>query len=275
MGGVVCEPKKMSSAEKARMTRAFVAGLSDLVGPSNDVLFPEANTDAQVMAWALSEYERHRGLGPAMATGKPLIMQGCEGRQEASGFGLLHMLQQLLLRQGLDLRRRTCVVAGFGKVGQHAALGLAEKGVRVVGIGDSHSGVVNPDGLDLLALLAHKKERGVVQGFSPSLEVSCSDLLSHPCEILIFAGVGPVFDVTAAERVKCKYMVEAANVPSTFEAGAVFKERGVIVVPDIMATGGGAIASYFEWAQNMQHFRWKRVKVMKEQQLPPTSSTAG
>lgn len=266
-GGVVCDTKSLSETEKRRITRRFVHELGDNIGPYTDVPAPDLYTNELTMAWI---YDTYNALHPGtnnrpVVTGKPLELGGSKGRNEATGLGCLYATERLLefgLVPGLELVAGARIaIQGFGNVGAVAARRFMEAGARVVAVSDSQGGVHTPDGLDVNSVMAHRKEHGTVVGTPETMTVTNRDLLTLDCDILIPAALGGVITSAVAQEVKAKLVVEAANEPVTPDAEAVLAERGIIVLPDIVANGGGVTVSYFEWVQNTENQVWELEEV--------------
>ncbi len=263
-GGISCDPKLLSSGELERMTKTFTNKIKEIIGPYKDIPAPDVNTNAQVMAWVMSEYSKYCGFSPAVVTGKPLFLYGSEGREEATGRGVVITTEKLLQLYNKTLKGTRVVVQGFGNVGYHAARILHEKGAKVIAISDVNGGIFNQEGLNVPELKNHYDRNQNVTDFSGGERISKEQLLITECDVLIPAALGDLFDRKLASAVNCKYIVEGANGPTLPEADEVFEKRGIKVVPDILANAGGVTVSYFEWVQNIQQFRWSLEKVQTE-----------
>jgi glutamate dehydrogenase (NAD(P)+) len=255
-GGISCDPTKMSFPEQERVTKAFTRKIKEIIGPYKDIPAPDVNTNAQVMAWIMAEYSKYAGFAPAVVTGKPLFLYGSEGREEATGRGVVIATESLLKLENHPLANTRVVVQGFGNVGYHAARILHEKGAKVVAVSDVNGAVYSAKGLDIPALKLYADRNHSLRGFADSDNISHEQLLVTECDVLIPAALGDVFNGKLANAVRCKYIVEGANGPTLPEADEVFQKRGIKVVPDILANAGGVTVSYFEWAQNIQQVRW-------------------
>jgi glutamate dehydrogenase (NAD(P)+) len=261
-GGVVCNPKELSERELRRITRRFISELGDDIGPHTDILAPDMYTNDKTMAWIYDTYQAfHPGeSNKAVVTGKPLELGGSFGRREATARGCLFVVERFLERSNLrhleSLEDARVVVQGFGNVGSVAATLFQEAGSRIIGVSDSVGGVVREDGLDLPVVLQHKAAEGTVVGTPNTRTVSNDDLLELDCDILIPAALGAVLNASNADRISATLVVEAANEPVTPEADTLLRERGVQVIPDILANAGGVTVSYFEWIQNLANERW-------------------
>lgn len=261
-GGVRCNPRAMSKKELERMTRRYTAEIILLIGPDLDIPAPDLGTDEQVMAWVMDTYSMTQGKTvPGVVTGKPLIIGGSAGRREATGRGIVYTLYQAGRHLGLDLKGRRVVIQGFGNVGAVAARLLWREGCLVVGVSDANGGVYNPMGLDIRQLEAHVREGGSVTGFADARTVSNPELLELPCDVLIPAAVGSQIREDNANRIKATLIVEGANGPTTPEADQILKERGITIIPDILANGGGVVVSYFEWVQGLQYYFWRESEI--------------
>lgn len=263
-GGISVSPKDLSIGEQERLTRKFVDQIHDLIGPDKDIPAPDMGTNAQVMAWIMNQYGKFHGFNPAVVTGKPVDLHGSEGREEATGRGVVTITEALLQKMKRDMKRATVALQGFGNVGSFAASFLHEKGAKVLGVTDATGGAWNPEGLDIPALLTYAKEQGTVKGFPAAEPLTNEALLASEVDVLIPAALGNVLNAENAEQVRAKYVVEAANNPTQPDADEVLHRRGVLVVPDILANAGGVTVSYFEWVQNRQHFKWDLARVRKE-----------
>lgn len=261
-GGVRCNPRAMSKKELERMTRRYTAEIIPLIGPDLDIPAPDLGTDEQVMAWVMDTYSMTQGKTvPGVVTGKPLIVGGSAGRREATGRGIVYTLYQAGRHLGLDLKGRRVVIQGFGNVGAVAARLLWREGCLVVGVSDVNGGVYNPAGLDIRQLEAHVREGGSVTGFADARTVSNPELLELPCDVLIPAAVGSQIREDNANRIKTTLIVEGANGPTTPEADQILRERGITMIPDILANGGGVVVSYFEWVQGLQYYFWRESEI--------------
>jgi len=261
-GGVRCNPRALSTGERENLTRRYTAEIILLIGPDLDIPAPDLGTDEQTMAWMMDTYSMTQGKTvPGVVTGKPLIIGGSAGRREATGRGIVYALYQAARRLSMDLRGRTVVVQGFGNVGAVAARLLWREGCVITGVSDVKSGIWNPDGIDIRQLEAHVAEAGGVGGFLGTEPVTNADLLERPCDVLIPAAIGSQIRADNADRVKATIVAEGANGPTTPEADAVLRERGVTVIPDILANAGGVVVSYFEWVQGLQYYFWRESEI--------------
>jgi glutamate dehydrogenase (NAD(P)+) len=263
-GGVQCDPAGMSEEEKERLTRRFTSMISYVLGVNRDVPAPDMGTDAQTMAWMFDAYSARYGYTPAIVTGKPVELGGSPGRDAATGRGVVECLAGAARDLGLTLDGATVAVQGFGNVGSWTARLIGELGCRVVAVSDVRGGVHRAAGLDVQALVDHVVESGSVVGARGTEPVSNEELLELEVDVLIPAALDRVITDANAGNVRARTVVEAANYPVTPAADAVLADRGITVIPDILANAGGVTVSYFEWAQNIQQFRWEEDQVNKE-----------
>jgi glutamate dehydrogenase (NAD(P)+) len=261
-GGVRCDPRRLSVRELENLTRRYTAEIMLLIGPDLDIPAPDLGTDEQIMAWMMDTYSMTQGRTvPGVVTGKPLIVGGSAGRREATGRGIVYVLYQAARVLGQELRGRKVVVQGFGNVGSVAARLLWREGSQVVAVSDLQGGIYNPQGLDIRQLETHVKEAGTVVGFPGADRVTNRELLELPCDVLLPAAVGGQIRADNAERVKATVVVEGANGPTTPEADEILRERGVTVIPDVLANAGGVVVSYFEWVQGLQYYFWRESEI--------------
>jgi glutamate dehydrogenase (NAD(P)+) len=256
-GGVTCDPKKLSIRELERLTRRFTTELAEMLGPDSDIPAPDVNTNAQVMAWMMDTYSMHRGYSvTGVVTGKPVSIGGSEGRQEATGRGVVYMVQEAAKSIDLDLHGARVAVQGFGNAGEAAARFLTELGTKVVAVSDSRGGVFDGDGLDLPLVTRHKQETGSVIGAPRTRAVSNDELLELECDILVPAALEGVITERNAPHIRARIVAEAANGPTSPEADDILRQRNVVVIPDILCNAGGVTVSYFEWVQDREEFFW-------------------
>jgi glutamate dehydrogenase (NAD(P)+) len=264
-GGIAADPALLSPRELERLTRRFVQQIHHIIGPQLDIPAPDVNTNAQIMAWIMDEYSTIHGFSPAVVTGKPVDLFGSKGREEATGRGVVWALEELLTDLGAGgVEGKRFAIQGFGNVGSWAARFLHERRGRVVAVSDVKGGVRSPDGLDVPALVAHVRQHGSVVGFPGTDAVSNEDLLTLDVDVLIPAALGGVLTRDNARDVRARYVVEAANGPTTPEADEILHARDIPVLPDIYANAGGVTVSYFEWVQNIQQFTWDEERVNGE-----------
>jgi glutamate dehydrogenase (NAD(P)+) len=266
-GGVTCEPRRLSKRELEHLTRRYTAEIMSLLGPDTDVPAPDVNTNEQVMAWIMDTYSQHvRHTVTAVVTGKPVEMGGSLGRREATGRGCMLVTLEALKRLRIPIDGARVVVQGFGNVGSVAARLCAGRGMKVVGISDHTSAWVNEDGIEVEAALAHIARQGWLEGFEGADPISGPDLLELPCDVLIPAAVENQITRANADRIQAKIVCEGANGPTTAPADTILDEKGVFVIPDILANAGGVTVSYFEWVQNREGYYWSRERVEKRLQ---------
>jgi glutamate dehydrogenase (NAD(P)+) len=261
-GGVVCDPKTFSAKELERMTRRYTSEIINEIGPERDIPAPDVGTDSRVMAWIFDTYSMNKGhsvLG--VVTGKPLSVGGSVGREEATARGSLYCIQALTFKLGTRLEDYTVAIQGFGNVGSHLARLLHGQGAKVVAISDSRGGVYNPNGIDVPAALAHKDETGALEGLANAEPVTNEELIELPCDILAPCALEQIVTEENADRVKATIVCEGANGPVTPTADAILEDRGVLVLPDVLANAGGVVVSYFEWVQGLQEYFWQEDEV--------------
>jgi glutamate dehydrogenase (NAD(P)+) len=256
-GGVIVDPRKLSRAELERLTRRYATEIAGVIGPESDIPAPDVNTNPQVMAWIMDTYSMHQGFSvPAVVTGKPLSVGGSEGRMEATGRGVFFVTREACKHLEMPFEGARVAVQGFGNVGSVTARLLYENGCNVVALSDVYGAVTNPKGIDIKRALMHVQEHGTLKGLPDAEPIDGRNLLELPVDILIPAALEGQLTGANASRVRANLIVEAANGPTTTEADAIFHERGIAVVPDILANAGGVTVSYFEWVQDLQHFFW-------------------
>ncbi len=255
-GGITVSPKTLSSNELELMTRRFVDELQDVIGPDKDIPAPDMGTNAQVMAWIVNQYERYHGFNPACVTGKPIELHGADGREEATGRGVGLLTEALLAKDKRNLADTSVAIQGFGNVGSFAASYIHEKGGKVVAISDISGGRYNSEGINIAAAIEHVRKNGSLLGFESEKNITNEELLALDVDVLIPAALGGVLTKDNAGHVRAKYLVEAANGPVMPDADQILSDRGVVILPDILANAGGVTVSYFEWVQNQQYFRW-------------------
>jgi glutamate dehydrogenase (NAD(P)+) len=261
-GGVICDPRKMSRVELERMTRRYTTEISILIGPNSDIPAPDMNTNPQVMAWVMDTYSMHEGYSvPAVITGKPLSIGGSEGRLEATARGVQVITREAMRDYGMVPQDCSVVVQGFGNVGSITARLLHEMGCKIVGLSDINGGVYNAKGINIPRALRYSKEHGTLLDLPDTEPVSNKELLELPCDILIPAALENQLTIENAARIKARMVVEAANGPTTPEADRILNDRGITIVPDILANAGGVTVSYFEWVQDLQHFFWAEQEI--------------
>ena len=263
-GGVTCDPSKLSQGELERITRRYAAELVEVVGPDKDVPAPDVNTNPQTMAWFMDTYSMHMRQGvPGVVTGKPLVIGGSKGRVEATGRGVMICGMDELANLGIKPQDARVVIQGFGNVGMWAARLFEERGCKVVGISDVTGAYYNEKGLNIAEAVAYVEDPSHrnLEGFKGGEKISNSELLTSDCEVLVPAALEKVLTAENAGQVKAKLIVEGANGPTTPDADRIFNERGITVIPDIMANAGGVTVSYFEWVQDRMGYFWKLSEV--------------
>jgi glutamate dehydrogenase (NAD(P)+) len=261
-GGVACNPRDLSREELHRLTRRYATEISVLMGPQSDIPAPDIGTNPQVMAWIMDTFSMHRGYSvPSVVTGKPIPIGGSVGRSDATGRGVMIAVREASRLRGVSFQGSRIAIQGFGNVGEAAARLLHEQGCRIVAVSDISGGCYDPGGLDPRAVLQHMRRTGTVMRFPGSEAVSSADLLELPCDVLIPAAIEGQITRDNASRVQAAIIVEAANGPTTPEADAILADRGVLVIPDILANAGGVTVSYFEWVQDLQSFFWSEHEV--------------
>ena len=256
-GGVCCNPKEMSVSELERLTRRYATMLLDIIGPYRDVPAPDVYTDEQTMAWIMDTYSLFKGYSvPESVTGKPIILGGFKQREEATSRGVAFCIRESLKLLKMKAASSTVAIQGFGSVGWNLARIMHEDGYRVVAVSDSRGGIYSPKGFDPVKVSEHKEKTGSVVGFKGSKQVTNEELLELPCDILAPAALENQITVDNADKIKARLLAEAANGPTTPEAEKILDEKGVFIIPDILANSGGVTASYFEWVQNLTRERW-------------------
>lgn len=261
-GGVVVNPKTLSANELEHLTRRYTAEIVIMIGPESDIPAPDVGTNPQVMAWLMDTYSMHRGFSvPSIVTGKPIAIGGSHGRLEATGRGVAIALREAAARKGMRLEGATVVIQGFGNVGSVAASQIGQLGCKIIGVADIHGGIMNTRGLDVDRLLEHARQTKTVVGFPDTDHISNEEILELPCDFLVPCALEGQIAEDNAPRLRAKMIVEGANGPTTPGADAILEDRGITVVPDILANAGGVIVSYFEWVQGLQQFFWSEEEV--------------
>jgi glutamate dehydrogenase (NAD(P)+) len=261
-GGVVCNPKQLSRGELERMTRRFTTEIINEIGPEKDIPAPDVGTDGNVMAWIFDTYSMNKGhsvLG--VVTGKPLTIGGSLGREEATARGALFCIRQAAAKKDLRIDGMTVAVQGFGNVGSFLAKFLAEDGARVIAISDSVTALHNPNGIDVQAAIAQKAESGSLSGLRGAEEITNDELLLLDCDVLAPCALEQVITEANAAQVKARVVCEGANGPVTPAADEILEDKGILILPDILANAGGVVVSYFEWVQGLQEYFWKEAEV--------------
>jgi glutamate dehydrogenase (NAD(P)+) len=264
-GGIACDPKALSRKELQGMTRRYTAEILNFIGPQTDIPAPDMGTDEQVMAWIMDTYSQHRGHAvPGIVTGKPVGIGGTLGRREATGRGIAYIVQQAVNHLGMDLTKCRALIQGFGNVGSVAATELGRLGVKVVGVSDRSGGIYNATGLRIDDLVSFKEKNNQLLQFPEGEKIVGNEFLELPCEILVPSATELQITQENADRLKCRLLVEGANGPTTHEADKILTEKGVLVIPDILANAGGVIVSYFEWVQDLQNSFWSEDEINKK-----------
>lgn len=261
-GGIAVDPKKLNEVEREELSKRFCQKMAPIIGVHDDILAPDIGTNSQVMAWILDEYSKNHGYRTAIVTGKPMELGGCAGRLEATGYGVAHLADKAAQEMFLRPENSRVVIQGFGNVGSHAAIALANKSYIIIALSGSRGGVYCDKGIDITLALAHLHETGALTGLAGTTPISNDELLELPCDILIPAALEATITVDNADTIQAKLVVEAANMPVTHQADEQLQQRGVVIVPDLLANAGGVLASYYEWVQNLQQFPWERELVL-------------
>ena len=263
-GGINCDPRSLSESDLFNITIRFVEQMNEDIGPTTDIPAPDVNTNAKVMGWIMHEYSKYAGFSPGVVTGKPLNLFGSEGREAATGRGVMDVLAEALREQDKNFEDMTVAVQGFGNVGSNAARLIAERGARIVAVADHTGGVSRKEGLDVPALITWVSERGGVSEFPGGEAFDRADIITWNADVLVPAALEDTIHKDNVDDVKASIIIEGANGPTTPEAHQVLNDRGIVVVPDILANAGGVTVSYFEWAQNIQQFKWDEERVNLE-----------
>lgn len=264
-GGIAIDPRRISVKELERITRRFIDQMHDLLGPDKDIPAPDMGTSWREMAWIRSQWERYHGFNPACVTGKPVEHYGIEGREEATGRGVGILAFKLLSHLGRKPQQTRVALQGFGNVGSHAAKFLYESQYKVVAIGDHTAAFYRAEGLDIPALLKFTMgNNGILRGYAEAEPITNEQLLELDVDLLVPAALGNVITKHNADAIRAPIIIEAANAPVDPEADSLLENRGVTILPDILANAGGVIVSYFEWVQNLQHYRWGLNRVRQE-----------
>lgn len=273
-GGIAIDPKTLSKTELERLVRSFTHNLGENIGPHTDIPAPDVNTNAQIMAWLYDEYaKKHSTDALAVVTGKPVTLGGSEGREEATGRGVMYILRECCKDLKYDVKDAKIIIEGFGNVGYHAARLIEEElGAKIAGVSTSKGGIYNTDGIDLKAANRYYKENGSLKDFPGCDFLSPEEFLLADCDVLIPAALSGSINKKIAEKTNAKLIIEGANGPCTAEANEILIDKQRVVVPGILASAGGVIVSYFEWVQNLQQFYWAHKEV--NEKLDKTIVTA-
>ncbi|MDG5471825.1 Glu/Leu/Phe/Val dehydrogenase [Jeotgalibacillus sp. ET6] len=260
-GGIICDPRTMSMRELENLSRAYVRAISQIVGPTKDIPAPDVYTNSQIMAWMMDEYSRIDEFNsPGFITGKPIVLGGSQGREKATAQGVTICIDQAAKKRGLSIKGARVVVQGFGNAGSFLAKFMHDAGAKVIAISDAHGAIHDPEGLDIDYLLDRRDSFGTVTTLFDNT-LTNSELLEIECDILVPAAVSNQITAENVDRIKASIIVEAANGPTTLEATKRLNERGVLLVPDVLASSGGVTVSYFEWVQNNQGYYWTEEEV--------------
>ncbi len=260
-GGIICDPREMSFRELERLSRGYVRAVSQIVGPTKDIPAPDVFTNSQIMAWMMDEYSRIREFdSPGFITGKPIALGGSHGRETATAKGVTICIREALKRRGIQLEGARVVVQGFGNAGSYLSKFMHDAGAKVVGISDAYGALYDPNGLDIDYLLDRRDSFGTVTKLFTNT-ISNKELLELECDILVPAAIENQITANNAYNIKAQIVVEAANGPTTLEATKILTERGILLVPDVLASAGGVTVSYFEWVQNNQGYYWSEEEV--------------
>ncbi|MBI4572886.1 MAG: Glu/Leu/Phe/Val dehydrogenase [candidate division NC10 bacterium] len=261
-GGIACDPRTMSRRELERMTRRYTTEIFLIIGPDMDIPAPDMGTDEQIMAWMMDTYSMQRGVTvPGVVTGKPLLLGGSLGRREATGRGVYYVAVEAAKVLGVTLEGARVAIQGFGNVGRTVAQQLKQEGCRIVAVTGSRGGRFQADGLDLDRLLDYVAGGARLEECPIGDRITNAELFGLPCEILVPAAIGGQVNEANADRIRARILVEGANAPTTLEADAILRERGVLVIPDILANAGGVTVSYFEWVQDLQFYFWSEREI--------------
>ncbi|UOQ93603.1 Glu/Leu/Phe/Val dehydrogenase [Halobacillus shinanisalinarum] len=260
-GGIVCDPREMSFRELEGISRGYVRAISQIVGPTKDIPAPDVFTNSQIMAWMMDEYSRIDEFNnPGFITGKPIVLGGSHGRETATAKGVTICIDEAAKKKGIDIEGARVVVQGFGNAGSFLAKFMHDKGAKVIGISDAHGGLHDPDGLDIEYLLDRRDSFGTVTNLFKNT-ITNEELLELDCDILVPAAIENQITEKNANSIKASIVVEAANGPTTLEATRILSDRGILLVPDVLASAGGVTVSYFEWVQNNQGYYWTEEEV--------------
>ncbi len=261
-GGVRCDPHALSRNELQRLTRRFTAEIIQFIGPEIDVPAPDIGTNEQVMAWMMDTYSQFKGYSiQEIVTGKPVNIGGSLGRIEATGRGVVYCILEAMRHLNMQPEGRSIVIQGFGNVGYHTAHILHKKGCRIIAVSDIKSGICNGKGINVPALRQHVEKHKYIEGFPGGDEISNADLLELSCDVLVPAALSGQITHENADRISCKILAEAANGPTTLDADKILQDKGLFVIPDVLANAGGVTVSYFEWVQGLQNFFWKEEEI--------------
>jgi glutamate dehydrogenase (NAD(P)+) len=262
-GGVDCPASELKQDELQKVARQFMAKVEKVLGPGRDIPAPDVGTNAQVMAWMMDEYGKLHGHTPACVTGKPIALEGSYGREAATGRGLVYAFREAAEQLGINPSEVRFVVQGYGNVGSWAAREMADLGATLVAASDAYGAIHSDGGIDAQALAEHAKKGGRLTDFDGEGvdEIARDELIDVECDVFIPAALGGMIHESNADRLNCKVLVEGANSPTTPKADSILEDKGIFVIPDVLANAGGVVVSYFEWVQNLQHFRWEEDEI--------------
>jgi glutamate dehydrogenase (NAD(P)+) len=273
-GGIICNPKQMSENELERMTRRFAYLIADVIGPYRDIPAPDVYTGGKEMAWIMDTYSALKGnyVQPEVITGKPIAIGGSLGRNEATGRGLAYTVREAAKKMEIDMKQATFVVQGFGNAGQFSSKLVEEQGAKMIAASDSQGSIIKTDGISVDALMKFKRETGSIVGFEGAKSITNDELLETECTILIPAALENQITKNNADKIKTQIIAEAANGPTTPEADEILFKKDILVIPDVLANGGGVTVSYFEWLQNLRRDYWTEEEVNKRLDINITKS---
>jgi glutamate dehydrogenase/leucine dehydrogenase len=273
-GGIICNPKQMSENELERMTRRFAYLIADVIGPYRDIPAPDVYTGGKEMAWIMDTYSALKGnyLQPEVITGKPIAIGGSLGRNEATGRGLAYTVREAAKKMEIDMKQATFVVQGFGNAGQFSSKLVEEQGAKMIAASDSQGSIIKTEGISVDALMKFKRETGSIVGFEDAKSITNDELLETECTILIPAALENQITKNNADKIKTQIIAEAANGPTTPEADEILFKKDILVIPDVLANGGGVTVSYFEWLQNLRRDYWTEEEVNKRLDINITKS---
>jgi glutamate dehydrogenase (NAD(P)+) len=273
-GGIICNPKQMSENELERMTRRFAYLIADIIGPYRDIPAPDVYTGGKEMAWIMDTYSALKGnyVQPEVITGKPIAIGGSLGRNEATGRGLAYTVREAAKKMEIDMKQATFVVQGFGNAGQFSSKLVEEQGAKMIAASDSQGSIIKTDGISVDALMKFKRETGSIVGFEDAKSITNDELLETECTILIPAALENQITKNNADKIKTQIIAEAANGPTTPEADEILFKKDILVIPDVLANGGGVTVSYFEWLQNLRRDYWTEEEVNKRLDINITKS---
>jgi glutamate dehydrogenase (NAD(P)+) len=273
-GGIICNPKQMSENELERMTRRFAYLIADIIGPYRDIPAPDVYTGGKEMAWIMDTYSALKGnyVQPEVITGKPIAIGGSLGRNEATGRGLAYTVREAAKKMEIDMKQATFVVQGFGNAGQFSSKLVEEQGAKMIAAADSQGSIIKTDGISVDALMKFKRETGSIVGFENAKSITNDELLETECTILIPAALENQITKNNADKIKTQIIAEAANGPTTPEADEILFKKDILVIPDVLANGGGVTVSYFEWLQNLRRDYWTEEEVNKRLDINITKS---